>query len=85
MFPRLKQRLGSVVLDRMDLLVELSTLGEYGLAEDGLPVRIGQDFCSERPSRAGSVSSIRSGGRPRDVCSLRGSSTPGRCDQQARS
>ena len=40
MFPRLRQRLGKAVLDRIDTLVELSTLGEYGLAEDGLPVPI---------------------------------------------
>ena len=31
MFPRLKQNL----LAHLDLVVELSTLGEYGIAEDG--------------------------------------------------
>jgi hypothetical protein len=40
MFPRLSQRISSAVLDRLDLVVELSTLGEYGLAEDGLPLAL---------------------------------------------
>ena len=31
MFPRLSQRLGARILDRLDVLVQLSTLGEYGL------------------------------------------------------
>ena len=38
MFPRLSQRISSAVLDRLDLVIEVSTLGEYGLAEDGLPI-----------------------------------------------
>ena len=34
MFPHLRKRLGPRLLDRLDLLVELSTLGEYRLAHD---------------------------------------------------
>ena len=40
MFPRLSQRISSALLDKVDLVVELSTLGEYGLAEDGLPLAL---------------------------------------------
>ena len=37
MFPRMKQRLGSALLDNLDLLVEFSTLGEYRLDDGGAP------------------------------------------------
>jgi hypothetical protein len=40
MFPRLRQRLAPAVLDRIDSVIELGTLGEFGLAEDGLPLRL---------------------------------------------
>ncbi len=69
MFPRLRQRLGSTVLDRIDVLVELSTLGEYGLAEDGLPIAIG---AGEGPP-GGSPAVSRPPyppPRPRDRCAL---------------
>ena len=39
----MRQRFGTAVLDGLDLLVELSTLGEYGLAGDGLPLATGGD------------------------------------------
>ena len=70
MFPRLKERLGAAVLDRVDLLVELSTLGEYGLAEDGLPVPI---VASSRPVRP--AAGIPRVARTRDECSQRGASS----------
>jgi len=35
MFPRMKRRLGSALMENLDLLVEFSTLGEYRL-DDGL-------------------------------------------------
>ncbi len=41
MFPRLKQRLAPAVLGRLDVLVELSTLGEYGLDEAGRAMTLG--------------------------------------------
>ncbi|MGI8750034.1 MAG: hypothetical protein ACR2J6_05730 [Thermoleophilaceae bacterium] len=34
MFPRLRQRIGTTIIDRIHLMVEFSTLGEYALAED---------------------------------------------------
>ena len=37
----MRQRLGTLMLDRLDLLVELSTLGEYRLADDGRPLALG--------------------------------------------
>lgn len=40
MFPRLRQRIGTTLLDRIDLALELSTLGAYGLGEDGRPLAI---------------------------------------------
>ena len=45
MFPALRERF----LDRLDLLVELGTLGEYGIAEDGRPLAL-EPEC-ERPEQ----------------------------------
>lgn len=44
MFPRMRQRLGSALLENLDLLVEFSTLGEYRLMdpEAALAARPGQ-------------------------------------------
>lgn len=71
MFPRLRQRIGTVVIDRIDLMVEFSTLGEYALGEDLRPVamhadrphvngcgaaRRSRDDC---PGRPGSFSRLR--------------------------
>jgi hypothetical protein len=36
MFSSLSQRLGARLIDRLDLLVELSTLGEYGVDRAGI-------------------------------------------------
>jgi hypothetical protein len=47
MFPRMRQRLGSALRENLDLLVEFSTLGEYGLMDPG-------ETCP--PARAGRVS-----------------------------
>lgn len=38
MFPRLRQRFGSALLPRLDVVVEFSTLGEYGIDEQGRPL-----------------------------------------------
>ncbi len=38
MFPRLKHRFGPAFLERLDVIVELSTLGEYGVDETGRPM-----------------------------------------------
>ncbi len=59
MFPRLGQRLSTAVLDGLDVAVELTTLGEYGLAEDGRPLAL-------EPERHGSPFD-----RSRDDCPLR--------------
>ncbi len=56
MFPRLRQQL----LARADLLVELSTLGEYGIDERGRVMAL--DACSNEP-----VASRRLP-RTRDLC-----------------
>jgi hypothetical protein len=58
MFPRLRQRIGTAIVDRIDLMVEFSTLGEYALADDLRPVAMHADAPIEP--------SIR---RPRDECS----------------
>jgi hypothetical protein len=69
MFPRLRQRISTAVLDRVDLVVELSTLGEYGLGEDGRPIAaVSQHAGSGLPARS------------RDVCPWRGRGAPTRCD-----
>ena len=67
MFPRLTQRLSTALLDRLDLVIEVSTLGEYGLAEDGLPIA-GEPRTS-RPRGDCSVRSAPAAIRPaRDSC-----------------
>jgi len=48
MFPRLRQKLGTALVDRIDVLVEFSTLGEYALADDLLPVAMHGDGQAER-------------------------------------
>ncbi|MEJ7714623.1 MAG: hypothetical protein WKF40_02505 [Thermoleophilaceae bacterium] len=51
MFPRLRQRIGTAIIDRIDLMVELSTLGEYALAEDLRPVAVHADRPDGRRAR----------------------------------
>jgi hypothetical protein len=94
MFPRLKQRLGTAALGRLDVLVELSTLGAYGLAEDGRPLALdadqtpggGQmadvDTALEPGQRLGAAPLVP---RARDACSLYGAPSPRRCVPPARS
>lgn len=63
MFPRLRQQL----LARADLLVELATLGEYGLDEDG---RVMTLDCEPAPARPAP--------RVRDRCSRDATKASGR-------
>ncbi len=73
MFPQLRQRIGTALIDRIDLLVEFSTLGEYALADDLRPVAL----CAESGSPGGR--------RSRDVCPLRGVQLSRRCNDSAHS
>jgi hypothetical protein len=61
MFPHLRQQL----LARIDLLVELSTLGEYGIDEQGGVIRLDPE-----------PTALRAGPRVRDRCSERGQQAP---------
>jgi hypothetical protein len=67
MFPRLRQRIGTVLIDRIDLLVEFSTLGEYALADDLRPVAVHADTPVPR------------GRRSRDDCPWRDATVSRRC------
>lgn len=74
MFPRLRQKIGTALADRIDLMVEFSTLGEYALADDLLPVALHDD----RPLAAANSSCGRAAtgldlnrSRSRDDCPLR--------------
>ncbi len=58
MFPALSQRLTTRFLSRLDVIVELSTLGQYGIAEDGLPLALEAEGCDRSPVRS----------RSRDLC-----------------
>ena len=70
MFPRLRQGLGTGVLARLDLLIEFSTLGEYGLSEAGRPLAITN--LAEHPT----VPPARLKPRTRDICSTVCLATP---------
>jgi hypothetical protein len=50
-FPRLRQRICTATLDRLDVLIELSTLGEYGLGEDGRPLALAETASDPVPGR----------------------------------
>jgi hypothetical protein len=76
MFPRLRNRIGTAILDRIDLVVEFSTLGEYALAEDLRPVAMH----AERPHAAPPAASDRT----RDDCPWRAAPVSLRCDGSAR-
>ncbi len=54
MFPTLSQRLSAGFLSRLDVIVELSTLGQYGIAEDGRPLPLERGGCESglAPSRS---------------------------------
>jgi hypothetical protein len=71
MFPRLKTRFAPGLLGRIDRLVELSTLGGYGLDEGGHLMALEP----QAPARPG---------RLRDDCPYRGGVSPQRCDDAAR-
>ena len=73
MFPRMRQRIGTVLIDRIDLLVEFTTLGEYALADDLRPVPMHAD--TPAPSAR----------RSRDDCPWRDVALSRRCDGSARS
>lgn len=68
MFLSLTQRLGFRAIDRLGLLVELSTLGEYGLGPDGV-VTLGpaEERVGPPPSRPSPI-----GPRAREDCPHRG-------------
>ena len=73
MFPRMRQKIGTVLIDRIDLLVEFTTLGEYALADDLRPVAMHADVPAP------------SGRRSRDDCPWRDTPVSRRCDGSARS
>lgn len=84
MFPRLRQRFGSALLPRLDVVVELSTLGEYGIDEQGRPLlleAVGDDG-------AGHGAPLSFGGlipRRRGHCAARREARPRRGGPPARS
>jgi hypothetical protein len=51
MFPGLRQRIGTAIVDRIDLMVEFSTLGEYALADDLRPVAMHGERRHVEPAR----------------------------------
>ncbi|HYI99655.1 MAG TPA: hypothetical protein VEX36_08285 [Thermoleophilaceae bacterium] len=61
MFPHLRQQ----ILARVDLLVELSTLGEYGVDEQGGVMRLDAE-----------PTAVRIAPRVRDRCAERGQQAP---------
>ena len=74
MFSSLARRISPRLIDRLDLLVELSTLGEYGVDRDGVfaldpPEKeeaLGRDGARPVPPR------LREAPRVRDACPRRG-------------
>jgi hypothetical protein len=77
MFPRLRTRLAPALLGRVDQLVELSTLGGYGIADDGRLMPLEAEHTPPAP------------GRLRDDCPYAGvsplrQSRPWGCDGSAR-
>ena len=72
MFPRMRQRIGTALIDRIDLMVEFTTLGEYALADDLRPVAMHSDT----PAPAGR--------RSRDDGPCRDQPLSGRCAGSAR-
>lgn len=72
MFPRMRQRIGTALIDRIDLLVEFSTLGEYALADDLRPVAMHAD------------TPVPGSRRSRDDCPCGDRPVSRRCDGSAR-
>lgn len=79
MFPRLRQRLGTNLLDRIDLALEFSTLGAYGLAEDGRPLALDQGVFDasvfDAAAELDAESCASTFARGRDRCELRPTSS----------
>jgi hypothetical protein len=69
----MRQRISTVLIDRIDLLVEFSTLGEYALADDLRPVAMHADVPAPSSRRS------------RDDCPLRDRAVSRRCDGSAHS
>jgi hypothetical protein len=72
MFPRLRTHIAPALLGRVDQLVELSTLGGYGLDDTGRLMPL------EPENRSAPA------GRSRDDCPYRGRVSARRCDGPAR-
>jgi hypothetical protein len=72
MFPRLRTRFAPGLLGRIDQLVELSTLGGYGVDDSGRLMAL-------------EPGGVTAPGRTRDDCPFRGGVRPQRCDGPARS
>lgn len=79
MFPRLRNRLAPALLQRLDVLVELSTLGEYGIDESGRPMPLPFET---PPAPAGAA---RLAPRRRDRCAPLAEVSPRRCASPTRS
>jgi hypothetical protein len=83
-FPRLRHRIGTAALDRLDVLIELSTLGEYGLGEDGRPLALAGG--PGEPAAAWPDAAAPPSRHPRlsrDQCPLGGRPGARRCDAPA--
>jgi hypothetical protein len=80
MFPRLRQTISTTLVDRIDDLVEFSTLGEYVLADDGLPIATADAPACRGSRERGSRAAVT--GRPsRDVCPVPDWAWPSSCDR----
>lgn len=98
MFSSLSQRLGTRMLDRLDLLVELATLGGYGLDEDGVfalesaaPDGLmralafsGEGVVAAARAGARAPAGLAWGERPREDCRFAGTLSPPCRDGAAR-
>lgn len=71
------------MLERLDVLIELSTLGEYGVDAHGRPIALeGADADNPCHAVRGPGPSTANGSqrqRRRDDCPWHGAATPGRC------
>lgn len=72
MFPRIRTRISPALLGRVDRLVELSTLGGYGVDEGGRLMALDPEAAAAAPSAPAA--------RVRDDCPFRGACPPLRCD-----
>jgi len=58
MFPSLRDRLGTVLLSRLDLLLEFTTLGELGLDSHGRPVTLVVETCTTIRRQRGDCATV---------------------------